>query len=117
MEKDISTLLKEKNDMILQGLIVEASSQFFADNVITQDFDGTRTNNKSEMLNKMTGFANAIKKVNGITLHNTSALDNVSFAEFTFDFDMQDGSKILWHEIIRSVWQDGKVINEQYFKS
>ena len=50
------------------------------------------------------------------TVSNDSS-GNVSFAEFTFDFDMKDGSKILWHEIIRSVWENGLIVEEQYFKS
>ena len=43
----------------------------------------------------MRGFAGAIAKVNGITLHHASITGNVSFAEFTFDFDMKDENKIL----------------------
>lgn len=117
MAQDIAQLFAEKNEMIKQGMIVDATDRFFADNATTLDFDGTQTHNKAEMLSKMEGFAGAIQAVNGITLHHTSVSGNVSFAEYTFDFDMKDGSKILWHEIIRSVWQDGKIINEQYFKN
>jgi len=70
------------------------------------------------MVTKMEGFAGAIAKVNGITHHGSIVDGNVSASEFTFDFDMQDGSKILWHEIIRRVWNDeGKVIQEEYFNA
>ncbi|MEM7374957.1 MAG: hypothetical protein AAF587_40565 [Bacteroidota bacterium] len=103
--------------LVAQGQIIEAVSTFFADNVRTQDFDGTITQTKDEMLNKMNGFLGAIQQVNGITHHQTVSGDNVSFSEFTFDFDMQDGSKIFWHEILRREWQDGKVISEQHFKN
>ena len=42
----------------------------------------------------------------------------LSASEFTFDFDMKDGSKIYWHEIIRRKWDhEGKVIAEQYFEA
>ena len=68
------------------------------------------------MLAKMRGFAGAIARVNGITLHHVSLNGNVSFAEFTFNFDMKDDSNILWHEILRTVWQNGQVVEEQYFK-
>ncbi len=52
---------------------------------------------------------------NEITLHYAVAGDDVSMSEYTFNFDMKDGSNILWHEIIRRVWKDGKVVDEQYF--
>jgi hypothetical protein len=43
---------------------------------------------------------------------------HVSASEFTFDFDMKDGSKIYWLEIIRRVWNaEGKVIQEEYFNA
>ncbi|MCB0458248.1 MAG: hypothetical protein KDC91_10935 [Flavobacteriaceae bacterium] len=117
MEQSLNEIFSSKNEMVKKGQIVEATEKYFAKNAITTDFDGTITNNKPEMLTKMQGFADAIANVNGITLHNASLNGNISFAEYTFDFDMKDGSKILWHEIIRSVWENGQIVEEQYFKS
>lgn len=69
------------------------------------------------MVAKMQSFAGAIAKVNSITLHHASLTGSVSFAEFTFDFDMADGSKIVWHEILRSIWENGLIVEERYFKN
>jgi hypothetical protein len=117
MENSLSEIFSAKNEMVEKGQIVEATEKFFAPNAKTIDFDGTVTNGKSEMIAKMQGFAGAIAKVNGITLHSASLNENVSFAEFTFDFDMKDGSNVLWHEVIRTLWQDGQIAEEQYFKA
>jgi len=73
---------------------------------------------KAAMVAKMEGFLGGIAKVNGITLHHTLVGDGVTASEFTFDFDMKDGSKIYWHEIIRRVWNtDGLVVQEEYFNA
>lgn len=117
MEQSLNEILSAKNEMVKKGLIVEATEKFFAPHAKTVDFDGTRTNGKPEMVTKMKGFAGAIAKVNDITLHRASLNGDVSFSEFTFDFDMKDGSKILWHEILRTVWENGQVVEEQYFKA
>ena len=117
MEQSLNEILSAKNEMVKKGQIVEATEKYFASNAKTIDFDGSVTQNKSEMVSKMQGFAGAIAKVNGITLHHASLCEDVSFSEFTFDFDMKDGSKILWHEILRTVWQNGQIIEEQYFKA
>ncbi|MEZ4817524.1 MAG: SnoaL-like domain-containing protein [Flavobacteriaceae bacterium] len=117
MEQSLNEIFSAKNEMVKKGQIVEATEKFFAPNAKTIDFDGTVTNGKTEMLTKMQGFAGAIAKVNGIILHHTSVNGDVSFAEFTFDFDMKDGSKILWHEILRTVWKNGQIVEEQYFKA
>lgn len=113
----IQEQVKQLDALVANGQIIEAVSTYFADEVQTQDFDGTITSDKAAMLSKMNGFLGAIQQVNGITHHQTTAGDNVSFSEFTFDFDMKDGSKILWHEILRREWKDGKVIHESHFKN
>jgi len=117
MEQSLNEIFSAKNEMVKKGQIVEATEKYFAPNAKTVDFDGTVTSGKTEMLAKMQEFAGAISKVNRIALHHASVNSDVSFAEFTFDFDMKDGSKILWHEIIRTVWQNGQIVEEQYFKS
>lgn len=68
-------------------------------------------------MDKMEQFTSGIQRVNGITHHNSATDGNVSFTEFTFDFDMNNGEKVLWHEIIRSLWKDGKIVHEQFFKA
>ena len=117
MENSLNEIFSAKNEMIKKGQIVEASEKYFASNVKTIDFDGTIVNGKEAELDKMRGFVGAITKVNGITLHYASLTGNISFAEITVDFDMKDGSKILWHEIIRSIWENGLIVEEQYFKA
>lgn len=117
MEQSLNEIFSAKNELVKKGQIVAATEKYFASNAKTIDFDGTITHNKSEMVAKMQNFAGAIAKVNSITLHHSSVNGDVSFAEFTFNFDMKDGSNILWHEILRTVWQNGQIIEEQYFKS
>ena len=104
--------------VVSTGAIVDAVKEFFADNANTSDYGNGGTTGKAEMIAKMEGFAGAIAKVNGITHHHSIVDGNVSASEFTFDFDMKDGSKIYWHEIIRRIWNDeGKVIQEEYFNA
>ncbi|MEZ5040451.1 MAG: SnoaL-like domain-containing protein [Saprospiraceae bacterium] len=113
----LTNLLTEMDALVSKGQIVEAVDKFFAQTAQTLDFDGTITTTKAQMIDKMTGFVSAIKSVNGIKLHQSFHNGGVSMSEYTFDFDMKDGSQVLWHEIIRREWADGKVINEQYFKN
>ena len=104
--------------MVENGAIVDAVKGFFSEQVTTSDYGGGGTRNKAEMVAKMEGFAGSIAKVNGITLHHSIVEGHVSASEFTFEFDMQDGSKIYWHEIIRRIWgEDGMVTSEEYFNA
>jgi hypothetical protein len=110
--------VQKMDAIVAQGAIVDAVIEFFAENANTSDYGNGGTTGKAEMIAKMKGFAEAIAKVNGITHHHSIVNGNVSASEFTFDFDMKDGSKIYWHEIIRRIWSDqGKVIHEEYFNA
>ena len=114
---NILAQVNQMDSLISQGEIIAAADQFFADNLVTSDYGNVQTTSKNQTIEKLEGFLNAIAKVNGITHHHSLANDNVSASEFTFDFDMKDGSKILWHEIIRRIWQEGRVVREEYFNA
>ena len=111
------TALEQMDAVVSQGRIVEAVDRYFDVRAVTEDFDGTITRDKSEMLEKMRRFAGGIREVNRIQLHAQLVNGTVSMSEYTFDFDMKDGSRVLWHEIIRREWKDGLVVKEQYFKN
>lgn len=117
MEQNVTELLGAKVELMKQGKMVEATEQFYASDAETTDFTGVVTKDRDAMVEKMKGFLGSIQKVNGITFNNSAVNGDISFAEFTFDFDMSDGSKIYWHEIIRSVWKDGKIVSERFFNA
>ena len=115
---NIKEQVKKMDAIVSQGAIVDAVKEFFAHDANTSDYGNSGTTGKPEMIAKMEGFAGSIAKVNGITHHHTIVDGNVSASEFTFNFDMKDGSIINWHEIIRRIWNDeGKVIQEEYFNA
>jgi len=113
---NIKDQVEKMDSMVSQGAIVDAVKTYFAESAATSDYNSVTTANKTQMIEKMEGFVGAIANVNGIKHHNTLVAENESASEFTFDFDMKDGSKILWHEIIRRKWNnDGRVVAEEYF--
>lgn len=115
---NIKEQVQKMDAIVSKGAIVEAVKEFFAPDAITSDYGNGGTTGKPAMIEKMEGFAGSIANVNGIEHHYTIVDGNVSASEFTFDFDMKDGSKIYWHEIIRRVWNtDGKVVREEYFNA
>lgn len=115
---DISTQVQKMDALVAQGAIVDAVQSYFAPEAKTADYSDITTTSKEQMVAKMEGFVSNIANVNGITHHLTITEGNVSASEFTFDFDMKDGSKILWHEIIRRIWnENGEVIAEEFFNA
>lgn len=116
MEKNLQELSNAKNEMVTNGQIIDAAEKYFASNIKTIDFDGTVTEGKQETLKKLNEFVGSIQKVDQIELLRSASYENVSFSEYIFSFEMKDGSKIYWHEVIRSLWENGQIVEEQYFK-
>lgn len=115
---DIKTQVEKMDAMVSQGAIVDAVKTFFASQSTTADYNDVVTKSKDQMIEKMEGFVGAIAQVNGISHHRTLIDGLASASEFTFDFDMKDGSKIHWHEIIRRIWNEsGQVVEEEYFNA
>ncbi len=110
-------LVTQMDQLVSQGEIINAGEQFFAPSLTTNDYGNLQTSSKQQTLEKLNGFLGAIATVNGITHHQTLVDGSHSASEFTFDFDMKDGSKILWHEIIKRTWENGQVIEEVYFNA
>ncbi len=116
MEKNLQERSNTKNEMVANGQIIDAAERYFASNIRTIDFDGTVTEGKQATMKKLNDFVDAIQKVNEIALHRSASWDNASFSEYIFSFEMKDGSQIYWHEVIRSLWENGQIVEEQYFK-
>lgn len=117
MERNLQELSRAKDEMVKEGQIIDAAEKYFSSNVKTIDFDGTVTEGKEMTMKKLNGFIGSIEKVNEISLRRSSSGDNVSFSEYIFSFEMKDGNKIHWHEIIRSLWENGLIVEEQYFSA
>jgi len=115
MEKNLQELSNAKNEMVTNGQILDAAEKYFASNIKTIDFDGTVAEGKQVTLKNLNEFVGSIQKVNKIELLRSASYANASFSEYIFSFEMKDGSKIYWHEIIRSLWENGQIVEEQYF--
>lgn len=115
---NIKNQVQSMDNMISNGDILKAVNTFFATDAITSDYANSTTNSKNKMIEKMETFLGSISKVNAITHHKSIIDGNNSASEFTFDFNMKDGSKIYWHEIINREWNnEGEVVKEEYFNA
>ena len=114
---DVKALNTQMDGLIKKGEMVAAVQQFYAEDASSADYGGVATTSKQQMIEKMEGFLGAIAKVNEITHLDTLVDGSKSASRFVFDFDMKDNTHIHWHEIIKRDWQNGKVVNEEYFNA
>ena len=103
------------DQQILAGDILDAVETFFHPDVETQEGNGDVTQGKEAKMEQLQEFFEGIATVNAIERHSYAVGEDVTMSEFTFDLTQTDGSHILWNEVLRRRWQDGRVISERYY--
>lgn len=103
------------NALTAQGKILESIDQFYADDCVFIEPDGSRRNSRKEERAHLEGFFASLKSFDGATLHAQAVGDNVSMSEWTFRMTGGDGKPIVWHEVLARKWRDGKIISEKYY--
>ena len=113
----IQESLEQMNSLISQGQIIEAVDRFFHDDIVTQEARSDLIEGKAQKRQGLVEFSNGIDAVRGITVHNNAVDGNTTYSEYTFKFDMKDGGKIDWHEVVSRKWAANKIVEERYFQN
>lgn len=107
-------LVDELDGMLISGDFMGAFEKFFADEVVTLTGPSDITYNKAEKRERLQGFLNNVYP-NHATRHSVGTGENTTYSEFTFEFITLSGERRVFHEILRRIWEDGKVKEEKYF--
>jgi hypothetical protein len=108
-------LTEALDKQIEAGEILEAFEAYFHPKVVTHHSPTDRSTSKTEKRNRLKSFLSRISNINTIKLHSSASNGNISLSEFTFEFTHTNGTKTVWNEVIRRVWQDDLVIDEKYY--
>lgn len=115
MERNLQKLVDAMNDMVTKGQLTEAAEMFYAPNIKTIESDGTITEGKQAAMKKLKDFLNSVENVKQTELRRSMSNGDASFSEYVLHFEMKDGSDYYLHEVIRSLWEKGQVVEEKYF--
>ena len=113
--QDLVTLETQLNAMIAKGEMVQAVEKFYAEDCTYQEGNNPpRTAGKKGQVEYLSDFFKTVKAVNNIKLHSQAVGDGVSMSEWTFDLATSNGP-ILWNEVLRRHWHNGKVTSEKFY--
>ena len=108
---DLKRIDDQLNEMTAAGKILEALETFYADDCTFQEGADEPRVGRETQRKHLAGFFATLKAFNGAVLHSQGVGDGVTLTEWTFDMVGPEGP-IVWHEILRRRWKDGKVISE-----
>lgn len=111
---DIETLETEINALVQDGKILDAIARYYsADCEFQEGLESPRVGRSTQEAH-LTDFFSSLEEFKGATLHSQGCSDDVTLSEWTFEMVGPDGP-IIWNEVLRRHWRDGKVVSERYY--
>lgn len=111
---NVQQLVEALDARIIKGDILGAFEQFAADNCVTLSNAKDMTQSKAQKLEILNWFFQNIATVNRIERPAFQVAGDVTDSQFVFDFTNRQGEHLVFNEVIRRVWKDGKMVEEQY---
>lgn len=113
---NIKELDNQLNSLTAAGQILEGLDQFYAEDCTFQEGNSDLIVGKATQSARLSAMFATLKAFNGATLHNQGIGEDVSFTEWTFDMVGPDGP-IIWNEVLRRQWKNGKVVSERFYQA
>lgn len=112
---DLKTNVEALNQMILDGKILEAFEQYYADDVVMQDNDyparvGKEVNRQAEE-----AFVNGLTEFRGAKIISTTISDGLAVTEWWFDYTHKDFGTRNYTQLAVQRWKNGKIIEEKFY--
>jgi hypothetical protein len=114
-QTDIRTLDEQLNNMILEGRLLEAFEEFYAEDcVMRENTDAPRigkgTNRQYEK-----AFVDSVQEFHGMELLASATKGDVSFSEWTMDVTFKGSGRVQMGQAAVRRWRDGKVADERFY--
>jgi large subunit ribosomal protein L27 len=112
---NLKQLVEALDAQVVKGDIISAFEQFAADHCVTLSSPEDKTTNKAQKVEALRWFFTNVAKVNHIERPAFAVVnDNVTDSQFTFHFTDNWGNPMVYNEVIRRTWDNGKIVEEVY---
>lgn len=112
--QDIRSIDDKLNEMTKAGKILDALEHFYDPECTFQEGNQPVRKGRTAQHDHLSNFFATLKRFNGATLHAQGIGTDTTITEWTFDMVGPNGP-IVWNEILRRKWKNGKVISERYY--
>jgi len=115
---DISARDQELNDMILQGKILEAFDEFYAEDIVMEE-DGKERVGKEANREYEEQFVNSLEAFHDAEIRSRAVDEehNVTLSEWFNDMTLEGVGRVQQEQVSVRTWnEDGQIINEKFYK-
>ncbi len=112
---DIQASVKDLNQMILEGKMMDAFEKYYADDVVMQEINmepivGKDANRKREIK-----WLDGITNFRGAEVKNAAVGDDVSMVEWFMDYSHKEYGDVKMDQVAVQTWKDGKIVKEVFY--
>ncbi|WP_298926394.1 hypothetical protein [uncultured Allomuricauda sp.] len=112
-------LLKKANEvtaLLAEGKFIEAMEEYLDDNVQLFEGNNPAKIGKDFCLAEEKKLLDTVVAFHGYKVISGPAVKNdVTFYEAVMEFRTNDGTEHKFEQVVRTKWENGKIINERYY--
>ena len=112
---DLRTNVDQLNQMILEGKILDAFDQFYADDVVMQDNNYPAREGKALNRQYEEAFVGGLTEFRGAKVINTLISDDLAVVEWWFDYTHKDYGVRNYTQLAVQRWKNGQIVEEKFY--
>lgn len=115
---DLKSRDQELNDLILQGKILEAFDEFYADDIVMEE-DGDERVGKAANREYEEQFVGALEEFHDAEIRSQAVDEenNVTLSEWYNDITLEGVGRVQQEQVSVRTWnEDGQITNEKFYK-
>ncbi len=112
---DIEANVKDLNQMILEGKMMDAFEKYYADDVVMQEINMEPTVGKDANREREKKWLDGITDFRGAEVKNVAVGDNVSMVEWFMDYSHKEYGDVTMDQVAVQNWKDGKIVKEVFY--
>ena len=119
MSKQVSETLQEMLGILKEGQMTEGQKIYFADSVVTQEGDQASVVGKQAAIERLDKFRETIGVAAFVsyTIGAVAISGSTSFYDSVLTVKLKNGQTISLEQVVKTDWQDGKIVKERYCHS
>jgi hypothetical protein len=117
MSKQVQDTLQEMLGILKEGQMTEGQKIYFADSVVTQEGNQPPIVGKQASIERLDRFRETIGVAAFISyaIGAVAVAGNTSFYDAVLTLKLKNGETISLEQVVKTDWQDGKIVKERYY--
>ncbi len=119
MSTQIQDTLEEMLGILKKGQMTEGQKIYFADAVVTQEGNQPPIIGKQASIERLDTFRETIGVAAFVSyaIGDVAVAGNTSFYDAVLTLKLKNGATINLEQVVKTDWQDGKIVTERYYHS